>query len=127
MKQETQDWVTKAEGDRRVAGREMQAADPVYDVICFLAQQCAEKYLKAWLVEQGIAFAKIHDLVVLLNLTGAGLPPLQGERTPLARLSTFAVAARYPGIAATEQEADESIKTAERVRAIIRAALGGLP
>ncbi len=43
MKTETSEWVDKAEGDLKVAQREMQAADAVSNVICFLAQQCAEK------------------------------------------------------------------------------------
>jgi HEPN domain-containing protein len=33
-----------------------QASAPVYDAICFHAQQCVEKYLKAWLQEANIAF-----------------------------------------------------------------------
>lgn len=44
MKPETVEWINKAEGDWAVAQREMQAPDPVWNVICFLAQQCAEKY-----------------------------------------------------------------------------------
>jgi|TARA_B100002003_G_C13852838_1_gene417915 HEPN domain-containing protein len=45
MKPETQDWIDKAEGDWKVAQRESQANDPVWNVITFLSQQCAEKYL----------------------------------------------------------------------------------
>jgi HEPN domain-containing protein len=40
--------VTKAEGDFLTAGRELRARkSPNYDAVCFHAQQCAEKYLKA--------------------------------------------------------------------------------
>ena len=45
MKPETTEWIDKAEGDWKVAQREMQAPDPVWNVVCFLAEQCAEKYL----------------------------------------------------------------------------------
>ena len=45
MKPETLEWIDKAEGDWKVAQREMRAADPVWNVASFLAQQCAEKYL----------------------------------------------------------------------------------
>jgi hypothetical protein len=31
-----------------------------YDAGCFHAQQCVEKYLKAWLQESNIAFGKIY-------------------------------------------------------------------
>jgi HEPN domain-containing protein len=37
------DWLEKAEADWKVARRESAAADPVWNVVCFLAQQCAEK------------------------------------------------------------------------------------
>lgn len=52
MKQATTEWIERAEGDWKVAQREMQAADPVWNVVCFLVQQCVEKYLKAFLEEQ---------------------------------------------------------------------------
>jgi len=50
MKQRTVEWISKAEGDWTMAQRERRAADPVWDGICFHAQQCAEKYIKAWLM-----------------------------------------------------------------------------
>ena len=50
MKPETQGWVAKAEGDYAVAVRELGTAAPVFDAVCFHAQQCAEKYLKAFSV-----------------------------------------------------------------------------
>ena len=49
MKPETTEWIDKAEGDWSVAQREMRTANPVWNVVSFLAQQCAEKYLKAFL------------------------------------------------------------------------------
>jgi len=38
MKPVTREWVEKAEGDYRVAADQWEAADPVYDAICFHAQ-----------------------------------------------------------------------------------------
>ena len=121
MKLETIEWIDKAEGDWKVAQREMRAADPVWNVASFLAQQCAEKYLKAFLEEHNIAFGKIHDLVVLLNSSGGLLPELNSQRQSLARLSTFGIATRYPGAQADRQAAEDSMKTAESVRTIVRA------
>jgi len=68
MKPLTQEWVEKPEADYRVASAQWQSADPVWDAICFHAEQCAEKYLKAWLVEQGADFPKTHDLELLAKL-----------------------------------------------------------
>jgi HEPN domain-containing protein len=48
MKPITSEWVIKAEGDFATAERELRATDNLnYDAVCFHAQQCAEKYLKA--------------------------------------------------------------------------------
>jgi HEPN domain-containing protein len=52
MKQITQEWIDKAEGDFATAQREIEVQQmPNYDAVCFHAQQCAEKYLKACLQE----------------------------------------------------------------------------
>ena len=124
MKLETQEWIDKAEGDRKVARREIQAADPVWNVVCFLAQQCAEKYLKGLLEEHNVAFQKTHDLLVLLNLSGGLLSELDSLRPQLAHLSTFGIATRYPGTQADEQAAESAIETSEVVRTVIRTKLG---
>ncbi|HBI42076.1 MAG TPA: hypothetical protein DDY78_04345 [Planctomycetales bacterium] len=47
MKKLTREWVKKAEADRVVALQSSQSATPLHDAVCFHAQQCAEKYLKA--------------------------------------------------------------------------------
>jgi HEPN domain-containing protein len=124
MKPETQEWVEKAEGDLKVAQRERQTIDPVYDAVCFHAQQCAEKYLKAWLEEHNIAFPRIHDLIALLTLSGGLIPELDPLKSRLAHLSIFGIASRYPGVKADRQAAEEAMTTAEEVRIIIRAKLG---
>lgn len=123
MKPETQEWIEKAEGDLKVARREAQTPDPVYDAICFHAQQCAEKYLKALLEEDNITFPQIHDLVVLLDLSGGLIPALDPLKPRLAHLSVFGIASRYPGVRADRQAAEEAITTAEEVRTIIRTKL----
>jgi HEPN domain-containing protein len=66
----TQEWANKAEGDFATASRELRSRkSPNYDAVCFHAQQCLEKYLKARLQEAGIVFPKTHDLVASLGLT----------------------------------------------------------
>jgi HEPN domain-containing protein len=65
----THEWVAKAEGDFATAGRELRARKvPNYDAVCFHAEQCAEKYLKAILQEANISFGRIHNLIALLEL-----------------------------------------------------------
>lgn len=124
MKRETKEWVSKAEGDWRVAQRERAADDPVNDAVCFHAQQCAEKYLKALLVENDVVFAKTHDLVFLLGLKREALTGLDSLREALARLSAYAVTFRYPGEEAIGEEAKESMETAGEVRTMVRSHFG---
>ncbi len=124
MKPETQEWVEKAEGDLKVARREMQAADPVYEAVCFHAQQGAEKYLKAILEEHNIAFPKVHDLVALFNLSGGLLPALAPLKPQLAHLSVFGISSRYPGVNADPKAATEAVQIAEQVQRAVRVQLG---
>ena len=58
MQEITKEWIDKAEGDFVTASREPRAEPPNYDVAAFLAQQSAEKYLKARLVEENVNFPK---------------------------------------------------------------------
>jgi HEPN domain-containing protein len=121
----TSEWVAKAEGDFNTAQREsaVQVA-PNYDAVCFHAQQCVEKYLKARLTEAGIAFPRTHDLVALLSL----LLPLEDSwadvRPALEALTSQAVEVRYPGTSADRQDAEEAVESARRMRAAVRSALG---
>ena len=67
MKPLTAEWIEKAEEDWVSLLRSYRARkDPSYNVACFHAQQCAEKYLKSRLVEAVAAFPKTHDLLLLL-------------------------------------------------------------
>lgn len=92
MKPITLEWVAKAEGDFAMLERESRARkNPNYDGICFHAQQCAEKYIKARLCEAGIEFKKIHDLVSLLDKVLGVEPMWETFRQHLAYLSGFAV------------------------------------
>ena len=69
MQPVTLEWIEKAEGDFRTALREMRARkQPNYDATCFHAQQCAEKYMKAFLQEKLVPVDKTHDLLRLLSL-----------------------------------------------------------
>lgn len=124
MKPETEEWIEKAEGDLKVARREQQTEDPVYDAICFHAQQGAEKYIKASLEEENIAFPKSHDLVVLLNLSEGLLSTLEPLKKRLAHLSTFGIASRYPGIRGDQLAAEDALEIAEEVRTVVREKLG---
>jgi HEPN domain-containing protein len=57
------EWVNKAENDLKTAVHTLEMEDDCFtDTVCFHAQQCVEKYLKAFLVLEGIDFPKTHDI-----------------------------------------------------------------
>jgi HEPN domain-containing protein len=125
MKPETVEWVDKADADLDTAKREATVVEsPNNDAVCFHAQQCAEKYLKAVLVEDGLRVPRIHDLEVLVNLMSSRYLELQ-KVVHLARiLSAMAVEVRYPGMTADEDDAEESLKAAMTIREVVRVILG---
>ena len=125
MKPETVEWVAKADADLDTAKREAAVVEsPNYDAVCFHAQQCAEKYIKGVLLENGLRVPRIHDLETLIDLLSSQYPELQ-KVIHLARiLSAMAVEVRYPGMTADEDDAEESVRAAVAIREVIRVILG---
>lgn len=125
MKPSTLEWVDKAEADFATALRELRARrQPNYDAACFHAQQCIEKYLKARLIETGIAFPRSHDLEELLDLNLPQEPLWEVFRGQLIDLTSFAVAFRYPGESATHDMAKHAVADCQVARKAIRNRLG---
>jgi HEPN domain-containing protein len=125
MKQLTQEWIDKAEGDWHDAQRAYRARKhPNYDSACFHAQQCVEKYLKARLEEAGIAFTKTHDLPLLLTLTGRVEPQWAALQPQANALNSYAVDFRYPGKSATKANAKQAIADCREIRRAVRTAFG---
>ena len=121
----TREWVDKAEGDWRIANREMRVRRGAnYDAICFHAQQCIEKYLKAFLQEQRHYLPKIHDLNQLLEHCLPYDQALELHRDLFKDLTRFAVEFRYPGESATKEDARIALHHARILRAFIRPKLG---
>jgi HEPN domain-containing protein len=117
--------VTKAENDLKNADHTLlMGEDCPFDTVCFHAQQCAEKYVKAWLALQGIDFPKSHDLSELAALLpDKSVFPLSVDACE--RLTDYAVATRYPGDWGTvnRRDAEQAVELAKRVRDTIRRVL----
>jgi HEPN domain-containing protein len=84
--------------------------------ICWLAQQAAEKALKAALIFAEVDFPRRHDLDGLRNLLPVSWTVKQ-EHPDLAILSEWAVEARYPGEwpEPVEEDARMAVKQARSV------------
>jgi HEPN domain-containing protein len=50
------EWIIKAEDDFHFARISLNEKKPFWSHICFLFQQSAEKYLKAFILEKGLKF-----------------------------------------------------------------------
>ncbi|NBX30075.1 HEPN domain-containing protein [bacterium] len=125
MKPLTAEWIDKAESDFAVMERESRVRkNPAYDVVCFHAQQCVEKYLKARLCHADEEAGRLHDLVALLERVLAREPLWETFRVDLAYLSDFAVAYRYPGESSTREQARDAVGRCRRFRLVARQALG---
>lgn len=119
------EWVSKAEGNFVTAGRELRARKlPNYDAVCFHAQQCAEKYLKAVLQENDKRIPKIHFLLELLAMILKFDGSYEFLKADLEVLEDHAVRFRYPGDAADKDEAKATYAAAGTVRTFVRQKLG---
>ncbi len=130
MRSLSAEWAEKAEGDFATAQRELRARRaPNFDAACFHAQQCAEKYLKALLLEAGVPPTRTHSLPALLDALLPAEPLWEPFRRDLAILSAYVVEFRYPGESADREQAKEALQLCRGFRRHVRAALGlpGVP
>jgi HEPN domain-containing protein len=124
MKRLTAEWVRKAEADFLAAGKLLRGSAPLHDAVCFHCQQAAEKYLKALLVELGLAVPRTHNLIALLPILVPHFPSLRRFRRGLDFLTRFAIETQYPGESATKRQAASARRWAGEVRQSCRALLG---
>jgi HEPN domain-containing protein/predicted nucleotidyltransferase len=124
LKQATQEWLGKADENYRSSMLLADADFGAFDTICFLAQQCVEKLLKALLQEREIRSPRTHDLVAFARLCLPVAPALASLEPDLKWLSTCAVEPRYPGLNIDSEGAERSARTMNAARAIILPALG---
>lgn len=118
------EWVEKAEGDLENARLVLRAGKRCpSETVCFHAQQCAEKYLKAYLTFRNLEFSKTHSIQKLFSLMPDVARPDMGVREQ-ALLSEYAVAIRYPGPSDISLlEAQRAVALARQVRKHVRSLL----
>ena len=123
INQVVNEWVQKAENDLKSAAYLLKIGDECpRDSICFHAQQCVEKYLKAFLTLKGIDFPKTHDIEeILLLISENNRPKLTVSEQ--RRLTAYATVTRYPGNyeLITFAEARKAVSMARRIRKEVRA------
>jgi HEPN domain-containing protein len=118
------EWVRKAEEDYEVAtALARRRKSPTPNAVSFHCQQCAEKYLKAYLVQHNVIFPKTHDLLELhrLCLSVDSAFSLIGDLLDL--LNPYSVEFRYPGEETTVDEAEAAVKAMKEIRRFLRGVL----
>jgi len=119
-------WIEYADEDWRLASFALEGMSSCvpYRLIAYHAQQCAEKYLKAFLVFREVDFPYTHNISLLLELCekqASWVERLRAAKT----LSRFAATVRYPGDykSLTVKDAKEALEIAGDVRNVIRKVL----
>ena len=116
------EWVAKADNDLKTATHTLKLKQECpTDTVCFHAQQCVEKYVKALLTLQGIAFPKTHDIEQLFRLLPIDLEStvnVEHQRS----LTRYATVTRYPGTydAVALSQARQAVAIARKIRQAIR-------
>jgi HEPN domain-containing protein len=120
-----EEWMRFARSDLSVAERRL-GPDVVAETLCFLAQQAAEKALKAVLRSYETAFPRTHNLRALLELLPAEVS-VPVDISDAAGLTDYAVAARYPGSEEPigQDEYREAVRLAHAVVAWAESVLAG--
>ena len=109
------EWLNRARSNLALAKN--RVPDVYLEDLCFEAQQAAEKAIKAVMLSRNINFPYVHDLALLLSILEEGGEALSETVRRAARLTPFAVDARYPGIGqpVSEQQYLEAVAIAEAV------------
>lgn len=123
LKRSTREWLTKGERETEAMRRLMADTEPLLDMVCFLGQQSAEKYQKAFLQERGMRFGRTNDLALLAGSAARDLTTLTTAHEDLAWLGDYGMAVRYPGAVASREDAQRAFAPASLVRQQVRNAL----
>ena len=116
-------WIERADEDYLLALSAIRRKAPLTYGATFHAQQCIEKFLKALLISQQIAFPRTHDLAALGYLCQRAGIILPISDDALELITTYAVETRYPGTQPTLDESKEAIRMARIMRQFIKKTL----
>ena len=115
-------WILKAERDLKIAKPEIKTGNPATDMVCFHMQQRAEKYLKTYLIFNGVETRKTHNLTLILEQCIR----IDGEfqflqKKQADKLTDYAIDTRYPAdfFLPSVEETLQAINLAEEVKSFV--------
>ena len=113
-------WIRDAENTLRHAEQVFQQTD-AYNVVCFLAEQVAQKALKAVRYLDGARFINIHSVSELIREVSQKRPEFLPLRSQGAILDQYYLTTRYPDAVAApaipseifnKEQAEEALRIA---------------
>ena len=109
------EWMRRAESNLVRAKQMFEGI--IYEDLCFDAQQCTEKALKALILFYENDFPKTHSIAVLMTLLENQGVILPSEIKQAEILTDYAVTTRYPGDwePVNEEEYQVAVSLAEQV------------
>lgn len=112
-------WLKKAENDLLAAENSIEAK--LYDIASFHAQQCAEKYLKAFLTYHEVEFEKTHAIEDLLLLASQIDDTFAEMIEEGKKLTPYAVEIRYPLLIEepSEEKAEQLLRIAIKIKELV--------
>lgn len=116
------EWIEKGEEDFGFASSSLEFEN-YFAQICFHFQQAAEKYLKAFIIANGLEFRPIHNLLELLEICREKEPKIEEIEEDCRYLNPFYIDTRYPVHWPTHYDKDTAIKArdcTEEIRKWIR-------
>lgn len=111
-------WVKKADGDLKVARRELEYDDAVLEAVCFHLQQAVEKYAKGYLSYFLQKVEKTHNLEFLIEQCITVDSAFGQFEEKFDNIAACGVEVRYPDsfIIFHKSELHESLKFVEDFR-----------
>jgi len=125
MREETRNWLAKADKDLGTAGFALNSVDgPLPVTTAMHCQLSAEKYLKAYLHEHNIAFSSRRTLTSLLEDCIAVDESFEALHEAIGQLEGYSIAARYPRADDSLAFRKEAVATVQRVKRFVLDRLG---
>jgi uncharacterized protein len=113
-------WIRRGKSDLKGAEQLLAAAEPTWDSISFHSHACAEKLLKALVVQAGSFPPRTHKLTDLLDLQEPSIRDDATLRADCDLLTRLLPLSRYPECPEpTPDEGREAIAAARRIAAIL--------
>ena len=119
----TLEWIQRAEEDYAIMRLIQREQNSMHNGICFHAQQCIEKYLKAWLQQANIHTPRTHNLEELLDLIIPTLPDWSDWQRDFKTIMAYAVDPRYPEDSRTAEDTHHATHICPEVRQAVRTQL----